>query len=292
MALRRKPSGAGGEPVLAAAGKDGTSGGGASRRSGQSGGTGKGAARASGTGGGSRGADRGEKSPDAGGGRKGAGGGGTSKLAQIRLVYKITRERDPSVLWWSLLGLAVPVVVGVLLGVFVGPLYLWLPIAILLGVVVALNVFSRRVQRTAYAEMEGKPGAAAGVVERMRGDWRLTPAVGVNRHQDVVHRVVCRAGVVLIAEGRGRGPRELLVAEKRRIRKIVGEAPLTDYIVGTGEGEIPLPKLQSTLMRMRRELRKRDVDALERRLRAVSAPALPIPKGPIPRNISRGGRPR
>ncbi|CUU60111.1 protein of unknown function (DUF4191) [Parafrankia irregularis] len=221
-----------------------------------------------------------------------AGAGAPGRLAQIRMVYKITRQRDPQVLWLSLLGLAVPVVIGVLLGVFVGPLYVWLPIAILLGIVVALNVFSRRVQKTAYAEMEGKPGAAAGVVERMRGDWRLTPAVGVNRHQDVVHRVVCRAGVVLIAEGRGRGPRELLAAEKRRIRKIVGEAPMVDYIVGNGEGEIPLPKLQSTLMRLRRELRKRDVDALERRLRAVSSPVLPIPKGPIPRNIPRGGRPR
>ncbi|WP_018503553.1 DUF4191 domain-containing protein [Parafrankia discariae] len=226
--------------------------------------------------------------PAAGGGD--APGGARGRLAQIRLVYKITKQRDPRVLWLSLLGLAGPIAVGVILGVFVGPLYVWLPIAVLLGLVVALNVFSRRVQKTAYAEMEGKPGAAAGVVERMRGDWRLTPAVGVNRHQDVVHRVVCRAGVILIAEGRGRGPRELLVAEKRRIRKIVGEAPLLDYVVGTGEGEIPLPKLQSTLMRLRRELRKRDVDALDRRLKAVSAPALPIPKGPIPRNIPRGGR--
>ncbi|ONH61413.1 hypothetical protein CcI49_06415 [Frankia sp. CcI49] len=240
-------------------------------------------------------ADQPEKAGRASGPASGgdaAGAGAPGRLAQIRMVYKITRQRDPQVLWLSLLGLAVPVVIGVLLGVFVGPLYVWLPIAILLGIVVALNVFSRRVQKTAYAEMEGKPGAAAGVVERMRGDWRLTPAVGVNRHQDVVHRVVCRAGVVLIAEGRGRGPRELLAAEKRRIRKIVGEAPMVDYIVGNGEGEIPLPKLQSTLMRLRRELRKRDVDALERRLRAVSSPVLPIPKGPIPRNIPRGGRPR
>ncbi|OAA28332.1 protein of unknown function (DUF4191) [Frankia sp. EI5c] len=268
----------------------------------QAGGTGNSGARKSGGkkgGAQSGGARAGDPKGAGGAGQPGRGsrpgggepaGGSAGKLAQLRLVYKITRQRDPQVLWLSLLALVVPIAVGVVLGIFVGPLYIWLPIAVLLGLVVALNVFSRRVQKTAYAEMEGKPGAAAGVVERMRGDWRLTPAVGVNRHQDVVHRVVCRAGVVLIAEGRGRGPRELLVAEKRRIRKIVGDAPLLDYIVGNGEGEIPLPKLQSTLMRLRRELRKRDVDALERRLRAVSSPALPIPKGPIPRNIPRGGR--
>ncbi|WP_066063425.1 DUF4191 domain-containing protein [Frankia sp. EI5c] len=329
MALRRKPTGAGGEPVLAAAGGNGTTSDGSSRRSGrpgaagragsrpaggdprgasgsamasQAGGTGNSGARKSGGkkgGAQSGGARAGDPKGAGGAGQPGRGsrpgggepaGGSAGKLAQLRLVYKITRQRDPQVLWLSLLALVVPIAVGVVLGIFVGPLYIWLPIAVLLGLVVALNVFSRRVQKTAYAEMEGKPGAAAGVVERMRGDWRLTPAVGVNRHQDVVHRVVCRAGVVLIAEGRGRGPRELLVAEKRRIRKIVGDAPLLDYIVGNGEGEIPLPKLQSTLMRLRRELRKRDVDALERRLRAVSSPALPIPKGPIPRNIPRGGR--
>jgi hypothetical protein len=219
-----------------------------------------------------------------------AGSGGGGKLAQLRLVYKITRQRDPRAVWFTLLGAAGPLAVGVLLALLVGPLWMWLPIGILLGLVVGLNVFSRRVQRAAYAEMEGRPGAAAGIVERMRGDWRLTPAVGVNRHQDIVHRVVCKAGVVIIAEGRGRGPRELLAAEKRRVRKVVGDTPVHDIIVGTGEGEIPLPRLQATLMRLSRTLRRREVDALDRRLRAVTGPTLPIPKGPIPRNIPRGGR--
>lgn len=223
-------------------------------------------------------------------GREASSENKTGRLTQIRLVYKIARQRDPSITWWTLLGFLVPVAVAVLLGVFLGPLYVWLPIGILLGLVVGLNLFSRRVQQTAYAEMEGQPGAAAGVVERMRGEWRLTLAVGVNRNQDVVHRVVCKAGVVIIAEGRGRGPRDLLAAEKRRIRKIVGDTPVHDLIVGNGEGEVPLPKVQSTLMRLPRSLRKREVDALDRRLRAVTSPTLPIPKGPIPKSIPRGGR--
>jgi hypothetical protein len=205
-------------------------------------------------------------------------------------VYRLTRERDPRALWWSLLGLVVPVVIGVLLAVFVSPPWLWPPIGIMLGLVSAMNIFSRRVQRTAYAEMEGQPGAAAGIIERMRGDWRLTPAVAVNRHQDVVHRVVCRAGVVIIAEGRGRGQRELLGNEVRRVRKVIGETPVHNIVVGNGPGEIPLPRLQTTLMRLPRTLRRGEVDPVERRLRAVSAPVLPIPKGPIPRGVPRGGK--
>ncbi|WP_076821728.1 DUF4191 domain-containing protein [Pseudofrankia asymbiotica] len=219
---------------------------------------------------------------------------GPSRLAQIRLVFKVTRQRDPNVVWIMLLGFLVPLAVLLVLGLLVGPIWLWTPLGVLLGLLVAVNLFSRRVQRSAYAEMEGKPGAAAGIVERMRGDWRLTPAVQVNRNQDVVHRVVSRAGIVIIAEGRGRGARDLLATEVRRIRRVAGDVPISDIIIGNGEGEVPLAKLQPTLMRMRRTLPRRQIDQLDRRLKAVAGtgPSLPIPKGPVPRNIPRGGRPR
>jgi hypothetical protein len=238
---------------------------------------------------------RGSKGPaNPGTAARGQDADGPSRLAQIRLVFKVTRQRDPNVVWLMLLGFVVPLVVLVVLGIFIGPIWLWIPLGVLLGLLVAVNLFSRRVQRSAYAEMEGKPGAAAGVIERMRGDWRLTPAVQVNRNQDVVHRVVGRAGIVIIAEGRGRGARDLLATEIRRIRRVAGDVPITDIIVGTGEGEVPLPKLQPTLMRMKRTLRRNQVDQLDRRLKAVAGtgPSLPIPKGPLPRNIPRGGRPR
>lgn len=215
------------------------------------------------------------------------------RLAQVKAVYKLTRKRDPAVTWISLAALLVPLAVGVVLGLFLGPLWLWVPIGLLAGLVVAMNVFSRRVQKTAYTEMEGRPGVAAGIVERMRGDWRLTPAVQVNRNQDVVHRVVGRPGVILIAEGRGRGPRDLLGNEVRRLRRVIGDTPVHDIVVGNGEGEVPLPKLSSTLMRLPRALRKPEVEVLDRRLKAVGGANMPIPKGPIPRNIPRGGgRPR
>src|SRR5512135_764910 len=221
----------------------------------------------------------------------GEGRGGASRLAQLQIVYRVTRQRDPKVLWWSLAGLVPPLVIGMLVGLLVGPAWLWIPFGLLLGVLLALNVFARRVQRSAYAEMEGKPGAAAGIVERMRGDWRVTPAVQVNRNQDVVHRVVGRPGIVLIAEGRGRGPRELLANEVRRVRRVVGDTPVHDIVIGGGEGEVSLQKLQVTLVRMGpRVLKGRDIDAVERRLRAVGGPTLPVPKGPLPRNVPRGGK--
>jgi hypothetical protein len=211
-----------------------------------------------------------------------------SRLGQIKAVYSITRQRDPRLPLWLAGSVLLPTAVGVVLGLVIGPIWLWIPVFVMLGFVVAANVFSRRVQRTAFAELEGKPGAAAGVIERMRGDWRVTPAVQVNRQQDVVHRVVGRPGVVIIAEGRGRGARDLLANEVRRVRRVAGDYPVHDIVVGNGEGEIALDKLQMTLMKLPRVIKGGEIDNLERRLRAVGAANLPIPKGPVPTRVPRG----
>jgi F0F1-type ATP synthase assembly protein I len=214
------------------------------------------------------------------------------RLKQMWAVFNLTRQRDPKIVPLMLAALLGPLVVGIVIGLLLGGIVLWTLIGLLIGLFLALNTFSRRVQKTAYAEIEGKPGAAAGVVERMRGDWRLTAPVQVNRNQDLVSRVVSRAGVILIAEGRGRGPRDLLGAEVRRVKKVIGDAPLHDIVVGNGPGEVPLPKLQSTLMRKPRVLKKDQVNALDRKLKAIGGVAMPVPKGPVPRNIPRGGRMR
>lgn len=237
------------------------------------------------------------RGPAAGRGAKGGAekptkGSRGQRLKQVFQVFQLTRQRDPKMLPWMLASFFGPLVVGILLGLLLGKLVLFLLLGLLIGLFVALNTFSRRVQRTAYAEIEGKPGAAAGVVERMRGDWRLTAPVQVDRNQNLVSRVVCRAGVVLIAEGRGRGPRDLLGAEVRRVKRVIGDAPLHDIIIGNGPGEVPLPKLQNTLMRKPRALKKDQVNALDRRLKALGGVAMPLPKGPIPRNVPRSGKMR
>ncbi len=48
--------------------------------------------------------------------------------------------------------------------------------------------------------------------------------------------------------------RGLLGQEKRRLAKVIGTAPLHDYVIGQGEGELPVRKLRMTLMRLPRAL--------------------------------------
>src|ERR1700712_5030337 len=123
------------------------------------------------------------------GSRAGSGGaadsGKTGRIKQIRLVFGLTRKKDPRLVLWTAVAFLIPVVIGVLLGLFLKPLWLWIPFGVIFGVLLALNVFGRRAQKSAFTEMEGQPGAGISVVQRMRGDWRgdtPPPAKSKQRH--------------------------------------------------------------------------------------------------------------
>jgi hypothetical protein len=222
---------------------------------------------------------------------KASGEGGTGepgRLAQLRQAYKFTRETDRWLGLWLLGSFVVPVAVLVGIGLLTGTIIFLGVLAVLVGLVVAMSIFTRRVQKASYASVAGQPGVAAGLVERMRGDWRVTPAVQLTRDQDFVHRVIGRPGVILLAEGRG--SRALIANETRRLRKVIGDTPVHTIVVGDGAGETPLPKLQVTIMKLPRTLRPAEVSTLEARLKALPAggPALPVPKGPMPTRVPRG----
>ena len=207
---------------------------------------------------------------------------GPSKLAAIRQTVMATAKADrkfvPLVVGAFLLTLAAFIGLGVLIGrpVLIGVL------GVIFALLAALTVTGRRASAAAFAGIEGQPGAAAAVLGAMRGHWHVTPAVGLTRQQDFVHRVVGRPGVILVAEGGGSRPRELLTAELRRTRRLIGDTPLYDVVVGDGEGKIAIPKLQTHIMKLPRNLKPREVNELEARLKAVGGMTMPLPKGPIP----------
>ncbi len=151
----------------------------------------------------------------------------------------------------------------------------------MLGLLVATIVFGRSAQSAQYAEIEGRPGAAAAVLQTMRGQWFVTPAVAFSKKQDFVHRVVGRPGVVLVAEGAPTRLKPLVAKERRRMNRIVGETPVHVLVVGTGDDDVSLQRLQSALTKLPRTLGKSDVPRLSRELAALD-PGLPMPKGYIP----------
>ncbi|MFE4594727.1 DUF4191 domain-containing protein [Streptomyces laurentii] len=228
----------------------------------------------------------------------GADAANPGRLKQIALTYKMTRKADPMV------GLVVAgvgiVVLGVLLaiGFLIGhPLYLGI-LGFVLAFLAMAIIFGRRAEKAAFGQMEGQPGAAAAVLQNVGRGWTVTPAVAMNRSQDVVHRAVSRAGIVLVAEGNPNRVKPLLAAEKKRMARIVLDVPVTDIIVGDDEaaGQVPLKKIRTKMLKLPRVLAGPQVTAANDRLRAMGdlMSNMPLPKGPMPKGMRmpRGGKMR
>ncbi|MBY8886281.1 DUF4191 domain-containing protein [Streptomyces sp. PTM05] len=214
------------------------------------------------------------------------------RLKQIVQTYKMTRQIDPKV---GLVVAAVGIVTfGVILaiGFVIGhPVYAGI-LGLLLGFLAAAIIFGRRAEKAAFGQMEGQPGAAAAVLDNVRG-WTVTPAVAMTRNQDVVHRAVGKAGIVLVGEGNPNRVKGLLAQEKRRMARVAVDAPVTDIIVGSDEGQVPLNKIRTTLLKLPRVLAGPKVTEVNDRLKALGdlMSNMPIPKGPMPRSarMPKGG---
>ena len=182
------------------------------------------------------------------------------RLKQMRMVAGLVNQQNRKALpitFGSALGI---LLVLTLVAVFTGQWYL-IAFGVLLGAMAGVILFGRFAQAAQYSAIAGQPGAAAAVLQSMRGNWTVTPAVNANRNMDVVHRAVGRAGVVLVGEGMPSRVAGLLANEKRKIFK--------------------LP----------RALKPAAVSDLNYRLKALQ-PSMQMPKGPLPKNVRQPKMPR
>ncbi|MCU1617476.1 MAG: conserved rane protein of unknown function [Frankiales bacterium] len=207
---------------------------------------------------------------------------------QVRMVgqaYKLTSQNDPKLPWVLLITFVAVAAVVEVIGIVLGSPFVFIPFAVLLGLLAALVIFGRRAQGSAYRQVEGQPGAASWVLEGMRGDWRVTSGVAGTPQLDIVHRVLGRPGIVLVAEGSPSRVRNLLATEKRKVARVVGDTPIYDIVVGDDEGQVPLRKLSSHVTKLPRNLSAAEVNSLGRRMAALGGQKMPVPGGPLP-----GGR--
>jgi hypothetical protein len=204
------------------------------------------------------------------------------RIKQIRMVAGIIRKADPKalpiVLGTGIGIIAIVVVVAVLTG-----LWFLIPLGVLAGVAAAMFLFGRYAQSAQYSALAGQPGAAAAILQSMRGNWTVTPAIAANRNMDVVHRAVGKPGVILVGEGSPSRLPSLLAAEKKRVARITfDELPIYTIQVGDEEGQIPMRKLQRHLMKLPRNLKGPAIADLNYRLKALPQ-SLQMPKGPMPK---------
>ena len=207
-----------------------------------------------------------------------------SQLAVVKDAYKLVKKDSPLAILWCLLVFTLILVFGIIIGNNLGhPIYagfLSLPLAFLAG----FFLFTRFANTAAFASIEGQVGAGASVLMSIRRGFVTTPAVNVNRDQDMVHRVSSKAGIILVGEG-GYGVKSLMQDERRKMERFLSGVPVTEVIVGDNQGQVSIRKLQKHLKKLPKKLSTVQLREVRARLRSVGGLNLPMPKGPMPTNI-------
>ncbi len=208
------------------------------------------------------------------------------RRSQLWQAFQMQREEDSRLLPYMIGAFLAIVVASVLVGLLIGGFtkYLMIVLGIVLGVLVAFIIFGRRTQKSVYRKAEGQAGAAAWALQNMRGKWRVAPGVSATGHLDAVHRVLGRPGVIFVGEGAPNRVKPLLAQEKKRTARLVGDVPIYDVIIGNGEGEVPLSKLERHLTKLPANISVAQLDGLESKLSALGSRVGPaaMPKGPLP----------
>ena len=197
---------------------------------------------------------------------------------QIKETYKFA-SKEISFLAFRLLGVFA-VVFGILFGIGVA-----IDQTIFLGIfafgtalLATTFFFGKIAEKAAYSSIAGQVGAAASVLNALRGSWQVTPAVGVDKNQNMVHRVVGRPGIILVGEGSRPG---LLLAEQRKAHARYAQGvPIHEIIVD--DVDVTISNLQKKVKKLGKSLRPAEVTQVRNRLKALPQTALPIPKGPLP----------
>ena len=202
----------------------------------------------------------------------------------IRDAYQVTKREQPKVgliLLSIFIGvLVVGITIGAIFGSAVSAAFFTTPLALL----IAFIIFTRMATSAAYSSIEGQIGAAASVLMSIRKGWTVDTAVNVNRNQDMVHRAVGKPGIVLVGEGR-EGVKILLNDERRRMERVAPGVPVNTLICGEGEGQVSVRKLQRQMKKYPKKLSMSQVRELRARIKSVGGMNIPLPKGPMPRNI-------
>jgi hypothetical protein len=206
---------------------------------------------------------------------------------QIAQVYQMVAKAQPLIWLWLLL-----IVIGlegaaILFGAFVWKgrigymAFLAAPVALL----VCTMFLARRAESTAYRQIEGQPGATASALGTIRRGWTIMdePVAADPRSMEMVFRVVGRPGIVLIGEGPSLGRvKGLMKKERQRVARVAPGVTIHELIVGSGEDQVPLPKLVRKLKRLRPSLNKGALAEVNRRMQSIGGMKLPVPKGVDP----------
>lgn len=223
---------------------------------------------------------------------------GKQTRSQMWQAFNLQRKQDKALIPLMLLAVLGLGLVFFLIGLIWNIQWALLPVGLMLGVLLAMFIFTRRLERDMYKRVEDQPGAAGWALENMRNTigvvWVTKAGAAATRQQDLVHRVIGNPGVILVGEGDRKRLGPTMGQMKKRIDKIAGGVPIYEVFVGTAEEAkehddvVAVSKLQRHIMKFPRNFSKdetyeivRKIEAMDNLPGAGGAPGMP--KGPMPK---------
>ena len=235
-----------------------------------------------------------------------------STIKQIIQIYKYTAKEDKALPWLEAGAFLLPVVVMIIIGLIAK--WTWLTwiftmiTAIMLGMLLATMMLTRRADAVGYKQIDGKPGAAIGVLSNMQKAGFNFPQEPVwidPKTKDAIWRGTSMNGIYLIGEGEYGRIMKAMDRQEHDIKGVTAGSSIPVYRISVGHGpkQVPLDKLRSTVTksksyeptnhknaliakihpRRRFLLTKAEMETLNDRLRTLQAKkGYAIPKGMEP----------
>lgn len=220
-------------------------------------------------------------------------------ISQIIQIYKFTYADDKQLPFLIAGGIILPIIVAAAACAILHVHWITWIFTMILGVMVGLlfgtMILTRRADKVGYRQMEGKPGATGAILNGITKAGFSFPQEPIwidPRTKDAIWRGTGRTGVYLVGEGDYGRVMKAMSHEEAKIKRITrgSDIPIIKLSVGDGEKQVPLSKLQKTVMRQKVKLTKYELDELNGRLRTLqSKNTMGVPKGidPTKMHISR-----
>ncbi|MDR0783825.1 MAG: DUF4191 domain-containing protein [Propionibacteriaceae bacterium] len=205
------------------------------------------------------------------------------RMRQFGVAFKTTVEYDKAALPMIIASFVALTVIGVVLAIIFG-VWMYAVSGVMCGLVAVMFILLWRLRVATFKRFEGQAGSGEIGLTFLGKAWIKDPVIAYDRYQNVVHRVVGPAGIVLVGDGQAGRVRELLATETKRHEAIKYSVPVTTIVMGEAHNQVPLQKLDKHIKRLPKVIKGRQINEVMARLKALDAarPKIPIPKGPMP----------
>lgn len=179
-------------------------------------------------------------------------------FSQIIRIYKYTHPDDKQLPIWLSVAFAAPIVVAIVLGLLLRwSIFAWIMMivtAVMVGLLLFTVVLTKRADKVGYAKLEGRPGAAAGIVSAINKGGFTFPQQPVwvdPRTKDAIWRGTGFNGIFLVGEGNYERLMHAMDRQEHAIRSVTAGSNIPVYrmAVGNGENQVKLKELRGKVLR-------------------------------------------